>query len=167
MSIFQKVIDFIGGRSDIIWNNSTYMKRWRLVDNRFFGVRVHKIVRSDEDRELHDHPWTFLSFILSGGYIEHRPFGVSKEYRRFDFVFRRAEDLHRLQLHKEYAYADNRVVEKPAWTFVIRGPTRRRWGFMTQDGWIDAEDFDRHREAMRQRGYKPPAFTPPRETHAS
>jgi hypothetical protein len=28
--------------------------------------------RSDYDREGHDHPWPFVSFVLKGGYWEHQ-----------------------------------------------------------------------------------------------
>src|SRR4051812_9607864 len=44
--------------------------RHRLIRVPWFGVYVHEIHRPDVDRDLHDHPWAFASFILSGGYTE-------------------------------------------------------------------------------------------------
>ena len=35
------------------------------------AVFIHKFVRSDEDRALHDHPWNFLVIPIWRGYIEH------------------------------------------------------------------------------------------------
>lgn len=47
------------------------MLRWFLIPkNRFLKIYLHKFMRSDEDRALHDHPWSFLSIILRGGYFE-------------------------------------------------------------------------------------------------
>jgi hypothetical protein len=49
-----------------------YMIR-RAINTRFGGVKLHHILRSDDDRDLHDHPWSFLSIVLKGGYWEHTP----------------------------------------------------------------------------------------------
>lgn len=57
---------------DITGSDSTvYMKRWILVGCPWFSIRVHKFLRSDND-VLHDHPWSFLTVILKGGYHEER-----------------------------------------------------------------------------------------------
>lgn len=120
------------GRSDIyIDPSSPYMRRWRIGPKRWSGLRLHHILRSDADRELHDHPFWFVSLILRGGYYEHRPDGSQTWYGPGRIVFRRAEDLHRLELGR-----DRWGVEVPAWTFVIRGPYAREWGFVTDDGWM-------------------------------
>jgi hypothetical protein len=49
-----------------------YLIRW-AINTPFGGVKLHHILRSDEDRDCHDHPWSFLSIVLRGGYWEHRP----------------------------------------------------------------------------------------------
>lgn len=162
------------GRSDIILGDSVYMRRWRFLNTPWFGIRLHHIIRSDYDRELHDHPFTFLSIILRGGYTEFRPTHDMKDvvvggfllgrstlpetterwHGPLSFIFRRAEDLHRLELKKvkdvvgvtTFDHATSRPIlgppyEQPAWTLVFRGPVRRKWGFMTEVGWIDAKTF--------------------------
>ncbi len=126
------------GRSDIYAPGDglpsvLYMRRWRLVDTRWGGIRVHNIVRSDGDREFHDHPFSFVSFILKGGYVETRDEpGLPRAYRRGSILYRKAETLHRLTLMEH----DETEVDVPAWTFVVTGPRRREWGFMTEHGWI-------------------------------
>jgi len=137
------------GRSDIVINDSIYMTRWRFINAPRWlggwGLRVHRIVRSDEDRELHDHPFSFLSIILWGGYTEERgvPFWapgeshevppwtrtVHRSYGAGSIIFRRAEMAHRLTL------------DRVTWTFVVRGPIRRQWGFYTDAGWVAWHDF--------------------------
>lgn len=105
-----------------------YMRRWILRLPFGGSVRLHHIVRSDAGRELHDHPFDFVSWLLTGGYLEVRPDG-SHWRRRWSLVRRRAEDLHRV------------VVVKPVWTFVITGPWRREWGFQTPTGWVSRKVY--------------------------
>lgn len=50
-----------------------YMERTWLREKREgmrYAARVHKVLRSDEDRALHDHPWQNASIVLDGGYWE-------------------------------------------------------------------------------------------------
>lgn len=117
-------------RSDLISHD--YMRRWTLTTP-WGAIRLHHILRGDHDRHFHDHPMDFVSLILRGGYIEHRPEG--RESRRCTpgmIVIRRAEDLHRLSL-----------LGTDAWTIVLTGPLRRPWGFLTEDGWIVAGAYDK------------------------
>jgi hypothetical protein len=37
-----------------------------------WSFRIHHIMRPDEDRDLHDHPWNARTIILSGWYTEER-----------------------------------------------------------------------------------------------
>src|SRR5208282_805597 len=53
-----------------------YMERWwirRPKEGRKWTCRLHHILRSDEDRHLHDHPWPYVTIILKGGYWEVTP----------------------------------------------------------------------------------------------
>lgn len=49
---------------------SLYLRRWYIVNFWFFRIFVHKIARSDDDPDPHDHPWSFLSIILKNGYVD-------------------------------------------------------------------------------------------------
>ena len=56
----------IGGRQ------RPYLLRWFLIpQNRFLNVYLHRFLRSDDDRALHDHPWWNVSLLLEGAYTEH------------------------------------------------------------------------------------------------
>jgi hypothetical protein len=48
-----------------------YLHRWYVFQTRPISLFVHKFVRSDEDRALHDHPWPFLVIPIWRGYWEH------------------------------------------------------------------------------------------------
>jgi hypothetical protein len=47
---------------DFIIGNPPYMLRWWLLPrNPTFNVYYHRILRDDDDRALHDHPWPSFS----------------------------------------------------------------------------------------------------------
>jgi len=48
-----------------------YLIRWSFFDLWGYSLKLHIILRSDDDRALHDHPWSFWTLMLSGGYFEH------------------------------------------------------------------------------------------------
>lgn len=100
-----------------------YLIRYYLLKTRWLSIYLHHILRSDEDRELHDHPWSFWSIILWGGYWEHRPNGIVR-YEPGAMLWRPRPWPHRLE------------VNRPAWTLVIIGARRREWGFHTPQGWM-------------------------------
>lgn len=93
-----------------------------------FGARVHHILRSDDGRDFHDHPWPYLTIILAGGYWEVRPVlvdnVVSYTRRRWhgpgSVLLRRANSWHRLELPKGTT----------AWTLFATGPKVQPWGFL-------------------------------------
>lgn len=109
-----------------------YLLRWHLIPrNRFFNVYLHKFLRSDDDRALHDHPWAFnASILLKGSYIEHTKNGDFLR-RRGRIYIRRGEYAHRVQLIKG----------KPVWTLFITGRKVRAWGFHCPQGWRHWKDF--------------------------
>jgi hypothetical protein len=55
-----------------------HFRRWSLLDTPWFKIYIHGIYGPDEDLHLHNHPWDFKSFILSGSYIEQTQFGNNK-----------------------------------------------------------------------------------------
>lgn len=117
--------DFVIGGED-----RPYMRRWHLIKTRWLGVYLHQILRSDDDRALHDHRSDNVSVLLRGYYFEVTPEG-SELRAAGDVVFRRAEALHRLEL----------VNGAPAWTLWIKGPERRNWGFMCGKRWVPWQQF--------------------------
>lgn len=102
-----------------------YLWRWHLIPrNPLFNVYLHKIMHSDDDRALHDHPYPNVSIVLRGGYLEITPTGCVWRLAG-SVVFRRASALHRLELWPG----------KTAWSLFITGPRIRTWGFACPQGW--------------------------------
>lgn len=122
--------DFVIGDPD-----RPYLLRWWLIPrNRWFNVYLHHILRSDDDRALHDHPWWNLSIVLKGGYEEVTPAGTFWR-RPGSLVLRRATARHRLILPIRGGGI------RYCWTLFITGPKVRDWGFWCQQGWVHWRDF--------------------------
>ena len=127
-----------------------YFNRYRLINDRIdkepyleryylflrdrknfpFNIFLHKFLKSDPD-DLHDHPWGFVSIPIFPGYWEWTLEG--KEWRGpFSLKTVSANYLHRVELDKNYNYC---------WSLFIPGPNERAWGFMTDSGWIEQEEY--------------------------
>lgn len=103
-----------------------YMERyWLVKPSRWcpISIRLHHILRSDDDRHLHDHPWSYATIILRGGYTEVRegtkPQGRRKWYGPGSILFRGWKGFHRLEVPEG----------QTAWTCFIMGPYKHKWGF--------------------------------------
>jgi hypothetical protein len=123
-----------------------YMTRLTLFECGWISLKLHKFYASD-DQCLHDHPWSFISFILWRGYNEitplfqdwynsdllndRNPVTVKKSVWPGSIIFRPALWVHRVELRRG---KDGK--EKPAYTFVISFRRIRKWGFFTKSGWI-------------------------------
>jgi hypothetical protein len=109
----------------------TYLRRWRIVETPWFGVKVHHILMTDSDRAHHDHPWSFVSLILRGGYEESIR-GVAETVRRR----RRPGRWHRMPA--EGLHRITTLYGRSCWTLVVNGPRRREWGFVEPGSeWVD------------------------------
>lgn len=97
-------------------------------------VYLHWILRSDDDRALHDHPWCNASLLLRGSYIEHTidAGGIHHRMRRHagSLVFRRARAAHRLEID-----------ENACWSLFVTGFRLRDWGFHCPNGWVHWREF--------------------------
>lgn len=145
----------IGGLAD------PYMLRWWVIPrNRWFNIYLHEVIRSDDDRALHDHPWLNASLLIHGCYYEHtiRAGGIHKRrlVRAGDVVMRRAKAAHRLEV----------IAGKQAVSLFITGPVIRSWGFHCPEaGWRHWEDFTAPKnkgEIGRGCGEMDPALATPR-----
>ena len=119
----------IGGKEN------PYLLRWWIIPrNRFFTIYLHQVLRDDDDRALHDHPYVSCSIILKGGYIEHMPYDIHTR-KQGQIIFRRAKRAHRIQLLR----TGGSVL--PAWSLFITGPRIREWGFHCPNGWVHWKGF--------------------------
>ncbi|MFW9085620.1 hypothetical protein ACOI7N_13800 [Pseudomonas sp. P2758] len=89
-----------------------------------WSFRIHHIMRPDEDRDLHDHPWNARTIILRGFYKEQRRHSGLGD---LDY-WREPGDTARL-LHGEYHRIDE-VSPGGVITLFITSKWRGDWGFL-------------------------------------
>lgn len=120
-------------------SGDVYLHRLRIVQTPWFAVYLHDLNLPDSDRDPHDHPWTFWSIVLRGGYTE----------RLFPYphvlgtAAARKQTWGRWSLHRmptDQAHMIDRVLPRTK-TLVITGRRRRSWGFWTDDGWIPWQEY--------------------------
>jgi hypothetical protein len=85
---------------------------------------LHQFLESDP-LDLHDHPWSYLSIILSGGYWNVTP-DARTWYGPGRILFRRADQRHRVELDPHVP---------TCFTLVLRGPRTREWGYWKNGQW--------------------------------
>lgn len=130
--------------SDIygVEDNELYMERYWLFNpypasggrrrrNWFpLSVRIHRILKPDNDRNLHDHPWNARTFILKGWYTEERRHGV----------FTRSQgDTARLNFGEYHKIT--KVCEGGVYTLFITGKYRGTWGFLVEGSKIHYKKY--------------------------
>ncbi len=109
-----------------------YLERYHLFGLPGGGrVYLHRLVASDPDRGLHDHPWPWaVGLIVSGEYVEQRLFRSDSIARvverrlglgRFNVI--RKKDFHRLLIAQP----------QQTWTLFAHGRKTSDWGFINAD----------------------------------
>lgn len=149
-----------------------YMGRWRVVDeytreiqpgggyrytdkrtlgsrllelvSGYRSCRLHYIARPDHDRELHNHPFRYRTFILANwykaivrdeSYIHPCEYYVKVCEGESDSMG--PEDWHRIaEMH-------------PAgvWTLFFMTDNTEGWGFLTKDGYVESREYFRRKRA--------------------
>lgn len=121
-------------------NGLVYLARLRIIQTPWFGVYLHDIYEPDADRDPHNHPWSFISIVLRGSYVENvypeplenssRSWAVRKEHKRFSIHAMGRKSAHRI------TYAAPGLK-----TLILVGPRRSNWGFFTEDGYLTWQEY--------------------------
>jgi hypothetical protein len=124
-------------------DNEPYLERYYVLFNtrqhKGFNVYLHKFLKGDPD-DVHDHPWSYATFILAGGYYEWIPqFNADGtkncEVRKWrgpgHFRICRPDSYHRVELKEGVT----------AWTLFMPGPHKRQWGFLVDNKWIHNDNY--------------------------
>jgi hypothetical protein len=140
-------------------DGDVYLDRWGVQIKRVGAVFLHRMDAPDPGQDLHDHPWTFISLVLKGGYEEERAdtrtwySALALDRRRFSIRRMRLDECHRVTA----------LARTPTWTLVLCGPVRRQWGFYLppmlhemHDGYMDERTYDEtvrvHRRDLWEEG---------------
>jgi hypothetical protein len=101
------------------------MDRWWLIPREWncpICARIHHIKRPDADRDLHDHPAGYRTFLLKGWYIEENILGQIAVIAAGETTSGSAERFHRI--------VD--VSHGGVWSLFILGKNNPEpWGFLS------------------------------------
>lgn len=143
LDIIRRLVVFVASHRPckiITYDGQDILRRYHLLElPGGMTLVLHQFVRSDPDRGLHDHPWSFgASFVLAGGYFERRvsafdgPVGKDKAqvpiqetwFAPGRFNTFNGEDYHRVFV----------PTGQDAWTLFLSGPRIKTWGFLKCKG---------------------------------
>lgn len=140
------------GRKRIIYdrvNDAPYLERYYLFlkeRERFpFNVFLHKFLKGDPD-DVHDHPWSYATLILKGGYYEWTPNFDTQGIKISETRHWRGPGHFRVCSPNTY----HRIELKDgvtAWTLFMPGSHCREWGFLVNNKWIQHEQYLKERNA--------------------
>lgn len=110
MNLIERVLCKLFQHVDITDDDGTqvYLRRWFVYphnpkDNKLQGrLYLHKFCKSDNLRDLHDHPWPYRTLILWRGYWEHS----------FNPDWRKWLGFHRLQQHDGHRLDEIRQIPR-------------------------------------------------------
>lgn len=160
-------------------DGQVYLNRWGFGHKRIGGVMLHRMDAADPGIDLHDHPWTFISVVLLGGYTEERALcreapQLAQIAEHADVEYPYGHPLASLQAEIEHDRRIHRgVVEhrrrfsirmlrldechriteldgRRCWTLVLTGPVRRKWGFYLPGGYMSEKTYDETVRVVRR-----------------
>lgn len=111
---------------DVPGPSGTYMTRLTLLRIPGLQVMLHWLRQPDHARDPHDHPWSFASIVLRGGYVEDR---IELDHGERWEIGRKTRKIRWLN------FCDSRTPHRIVWveprtlTLVITGGKRKSWGF--------------------------------------
>jgi hypothetical protein len=132
---------FKNGVNDLYLRRFYVTPRWlaRFLERRKWWkwptkIFLHHILRSDDDRDSHDHPWAFTSMILAGSYREK----ILKHWSRngagtWEPVIKERLATPGSILRNPPHHTHRVEIIYPVWSLVFVRGASRVWGFWTQD----------------------------------
>jgi hypothetical protein len=115
-----------------------------------FSLRVHGIMRADQDRHPHDHPWPARTWIMDGWYFEQRlevrPDRIDENWTELcEMNYRRVPgDTAKLGVRQYHRITS--VAPGGAWTLFMFGRYREQWGFL-----VDGQKIGYRQYALRKK----------------
>ena len=117
-------------------NGTDYLQRYYMFlknrDTFPFNIFIHKFLNSDDD-DMHNHPWSYFTIILKGGYweetfVDNDPTHSEGKMKKWCgpgyFQYSNADHIHRITLKQNV----------DCWTLFIPFSQKQNWGFWKFNG---------------------------------
>ena len=121
--------------------DSKYLDIATLLKNHNIRVFHHEFHQSDLDRHLHNHPWPFVSIILEGEYKEFTPKPATEGTSKADWLSKRFKKGDINSKLNPYEYHRLELITPTVKTLVIAGKAILNWGFLTESGHVNYQDY--------------------------
>lgn len=99
-----------------------YLERYHIASLFGRSIWLHHFVRNDEERHVHDHPWSALSIVLTGAYLEeiqhYSTTKLGQGYSLFTFKNRKALGFNWIPATKRHRIAS---VIPGTWSLMLVG----------------------------------------------
>jgi len=124
-----------------------YMTRFRIVTTPLFSVMIHGIRLPDDARNLHNHPWAFLTVILRGGYEQQivptldAAIADARRGLASPTSVKRAGSVGYMNRNKYHSIDSLLRGDQPTWSLVFAGRRKGSWGFATASGHVDHDPY--------------------------
>jgi hypothetical protein len=94
-----------------------------------FSLRLHHWHSSDDDRNFHDHPYSFYTVVLKGSYTDVSDNG--------EHLMLPGRVTYRPAEYRHYV----KVPDGGCWTLLLTGPVVRKWGFWVRGKFRKANKY--------------------------
>lgn len=128
-------------------DGTRYMRRWNVISEGgrasrvlekltgYASIRLHHITREDHDRDLHNHPFSYRTFVLHGFYTE------EVKRRQSRVTLRETHEgctstLGPLQFHRVTEVGPGGV-----WTLFCMTRNTGRWGFLKDGRFVPSTTY--------------------------
>lgn len=108
------------GNTDTEPDESRHERKYKWLPS----IRIHHILREDDARDMHDHPWDARTLILKGWYMEERMLGDDWEVE----FLRKEGDTASLKFGEYHNIA--MVSPGGVWTMFFTWDYKGGWGFL-------------------------------------
>lgn len=105
-----------------------YLERYYVGQVLGITAYLHRFVRADDERQVHDHPWRWaVSLILAGGYLEERVTALCPD-RGWLVALRRMRPGHVNTIGPGDFHRITKT-RPETWTLFVHGARFKSWGF--------------------------------------
>lgn len=113
-----------------------HFRRWRILSTKYLSIYIHEIFKADEDVHMHDHPWNYKSYVLSGIFLE-ESFDTSQKYSKFRVL----EKHHSVERTASVFHTIKNIFTDKVVTLFVTGKKYKDWGYLVDGKWIQHEEY--------------------------
>lgn len=131
-----------------IGDEEIYLSRWHVVPrNPILNVYLHLFWKDDDDRALHDHPWSSVSLSLGRMESDGRVYQDADACLWEEYLDRAgAVNVRRIpcgtMVYRSSTFAHRLIVPtRGVMTLFVTGPRIRSWGFWCGSRWVHWKTF--------------------------